>query len=158
VDRFREILDFEADVLIERLVEANKRDTYFNPYEELQLCSLNIITTTCLAKRFENTNDPTFRKINQFVHGSMIYAGIAGDIGSFIPSLAWLDVVTRKEKKMVDFVRTYRDNVYIKLINDALNGDAECLVKNLYQMMDDPMMGEEENRLDNDDILVFMSE
>lgn len=158
VDRFKEILDFEADVLIERLEETNKRDTYFNPYEELQLCSLNIITTTCLARRFENTNDPIFRKINKFLHGSMIYAGVAGDVGSFIPSLSWLDVVTRKEKEMVDFVKNYRDDVYTKLVNDALDGDAECLVKNLYQMMDDQAQDDEEIRLDNDDILVFMSE
>jgi hypothetical protein len=121
-----------------------------NPYQDLQLCSLNIITTTCLAARIEDINDPVFKKIARFVHGAMIYGGIAGDLGSFIPSLAWVDVVTRKEKEMQDFVSIYRDEVYEQLIDNALNGDAECLIKNVYQMM-------EEMNLDEDDILVFMS-
>ncbi|CEP17742.1 hypothetical protein [Parasitella parasitica] len=151
VDRFSEILEFEADSFIERIAQENENQTYINPYENLQLCSLNIITTTCLAIRFDSISDPIFQKIARFVHGSMIYASMAGDIGSFFPGLVWLDTVTRKQKEMEDFVHEYRDIVYEKLVSNALNGDAECLVKNLYQMMD-------EMNLDEDDILVFMSD
>lgn len=150
VERFSEILEFEADSFIERIAQDSEKEAYINPYENLQLCSLNIITTTCLAIRFDSIKDPIFQKIAKFVHGSMIYAGIAGDIGSFFPSLAWLDTVTRKEREMQKFVYEYRDKVYEKLVSNALNGDAECLVKNLYQIM-------EEMKLDEDDILVFMS-
>lgn len=150
VDRFSEILEFEADSFIERIAQDNENAPYINPYENLQLCSLNIITTTCLAIRFDTIEDPIFQKIAKFVHGSMIYAGMAGDMGSFFPTLAWLDTLMRKEKEMQSFVHNYRDVVYEKLVSNALNGDAECLVKNLYQMMD-------EMNLDEDDILVFMS-
>jgi hypothetical protein len=143
-------LEFEADAFIERIFAISERDGSVNPYQELLLCSLNIITTTCLAARIEDTNDPMFKKIGQFIQGAMIYGGIAGDIGSFIPSLAWVDVVTRKEMEMQDFVSTYRDEVYEMLIDNALNGNAECLIKNVYQMKD-------EMNLDEDDILVFMS-
>ncbi|OAD05122.1 CYP5206 protein [Mucor lusitanicus CBS 277.49] len=151
VDRFSEILEFEADSFIERIAQDNENAPYINPYENLQLCSLNIITTTCLAIRFDTIEDPIFQKIAKFVHGSMIYAGMAGDMGSFFPTLAWLDTLMRKEKEMQSFVHNYRDVVYEKLVSNALNGDAECLVKNLYQMMD-------EMNLDEDDILVFMSD
>jgi hypothetical protein len=143
-------LEFEADIFIERIFAACKRDGHINPYENLQLYALNIITTTCFAARFDDTDDPIFKKMVHFMHAALIYFGIAGDIGSFIPSLTWVDVVTRKEKEMKDFVSTYRDEVYEMLIDIALNGNAECLVKNVYQMMD-------EMNLDVDDILVFMS-
>jgi hypothetical protein len=143
-------LEFEADICIQRMFDGSERHGSVDPYKDLQLYSLNIMATTSLAASFQDANNPIFKKIVHLTQRAMIYAGVTGDLGSFIPKWACLDMVTRKEKEMKDFVSIYRDQVYEKLIENALNGDAECLVKNVYQMMD-------ELNLDEEDILVFMS-
>jgi hypothetical protein len=83
-------LEFEADIFIECIFAACERNGHVNPYKNLQFYSLNIITTACLASRFEDTDDLIFKKMVHFMHAALIYFGIAGDIGSFKPSLAWV--------------------------------------------------------------------
>jgi hypothetical protein len=150
VDKFRSILEFEADDCIQRIVDASERDGSVNPYKDLQLCSMNFITQMCFATSAEDTSEPLFKQMIHFVDRGLIYAGIAGDLSSFLPSLGLLDVVTRKEKEMQDFISHYRDKLFRELIDKALNGDAECVIKTAYEE-------KERWNLDDDDILVFMS-
>jgi hypothetical protein len=131
-------------------VEISERDGSVNPYYDLQLCSMNFILQTCFATRLESTNEFLFQEMIQYMDRGVIYGSIAYDLGSYISGLSWLDSMIRKEKEMQDFVSRYRDKPFEHWINHALNGDADCLIKTAYTMI-------EHLDLDEDDILVFMS-
>jgi hypothetical protein len=86
--------------------------------------------------------------INKYLYYAMIYAGAAGDLGCFLPSLAWTDVLTGTEKKLRKLIEEQRDPVYKKIINNAGDSEKSSLVKDMLKMKD-------EGDLDDDEILVL---
>ncbi|KAG1358224.1 hypothetical protein G6F62_000894 [Rhizopus arrhizus] len=151
VDKFSDVLEAEVDQLIDRFAKYSESGEALDPFKELQLSSLNIILTLVLATRFESIDTPDFEKMHKSINDILIFAGAAGDIGSFLPMLAWIDMFTGVENKMRDFVSMYRDDFFMKLIDNALKKSQHSLVKDLYQM-------KEEGLIDEDDILVFTSD
>ncbi|KAG1439431.1 hypothetical protein G6F56_012300 [Rhizopus delemar] len=134
---------------MERLSKSIGKE--IDPLLDLQLTSMNVILTVSAALRLNTVDDPTFKAINHLLHFGKIHGGPMGDIGSLLPSLAWLDSLMGTEKKLREFVNTYRDPLHGKIIQDALTNDEPSLIKDLYQM-------KEEGLLDDKDILVFVGD
>ncbi|KAG1455412.1 hypothetical protein G6F46_008173 [Rhizopus delemar] len=151
VDKFSDILEAEVDQLVDRFAKYSESGEALDPFKELQLSSLNVILALVLATRFESTDTPDFKTMHRCINDIMIFGGPAGDIGSFLPMLAWIDMFTGVENKMRNFVNIYRDDFFMKLIDNALKKNQRSLVKDLYQM-------KEEGLIDEDDILVFTSD
>ncbi|CAO3695805.1 unnamed protein product [Rhizopus stolonifer] len=151
VDKFSDLLEAETDHLINRFTQISQSGESVDPFQELQLTSMNVIVSVCLGTRFESTEDPNFKAIHKFQDQALIYGGAMGDVGSFLPILGWIDFFTGFEKKLYKFVHENRDLFYGKLITDALERKEHSLAKDLYQMKD-------EGLIDKDDILVFLSD
>ncbi|EIE82190.1 hypothetical protein RO3G_06895 [Rhizopus delemar RA 99-880] len=151
VDKFSDVLEIEIECLIDRFAKYSQAEETIDPFKEIQLSAMNVPLKLALATRFETTDNPTFKKLHKAIDKGMVYGGPAGDISSYLPSLAWTDTFTGMEKKMRDFIHHYRDLIYGKLISDALKSEQHSLVKDLYQM-------KEEGLIDEDDITVFMSD
>lgn len=136
--------------MMSRLTKIADEGIAINPFKQVQLASLNIILTLAVAARCNDVDDPIFLGINSYIHQAMIYAGAAGDLGSFVPSLAWAERLRGTEKKLREFVETKRDPIYGMLIQEALKKEQDSLAKAMYEM-------KEEGLVDEDDIHVFMS-
>ncbi|PHZ10085.1 cytochrome P450 [Rhizopus microsporus ATCC 52813] len=151
VDKYGEILEVEADSMMSRLTKIADEGIAINPFKQVQLTSLNIILTLAVAARCNDIDDPIFLGINSFIHQAMIYSGAAGDLGSFVPSLAWAERLRGTEKKLREFVETKRDSIYGMLIQEAIKKEQDSLAKAMYEM-------KEQGLVDEDDIHVFMSD
>ncbi|EIE86331.1 hypothetical protein G6F55_011727 [Rhizopus delemar] len=151
VDKFTDVLEVEADSLMERFGKIAQNGTLIDPFDQLQLTSMNIILTVMAATRFDDVDHPDFVAINKYLYHAMIYAGAAGDLGSFLPSLAWTDVLTGTEKKLRKLLEEQRDPVYKKIIKNAGGSEKSSLVKDMFKMKD-------EGDLNDDEILVLFSD
>ncbi|KAG1548549.1 hypothetical protein G6F49_009865 [Rhizopus delemar] len=151
VDKFSDVLEAEVEQLIDRFAKYSESGEALDPFKELQLTSLNVVLTLVLATRFESVDTPDFKTMHRAINDVMIFAGPAGDIGSFLPMLTWTDLLTGIESKMRDSIKIYRDGLFTKLIKNALEKEQHSLVKDLYQM-------KEEGLIDDDDVLVFTSD
>lgn len=148
MDKFTDVLEVEADSLMERFGKIAQNGTLIDPFDQLQLTSMNIILTVMAATRFDDVDHPDFVAINKYLYHAMIYAGAAGDLGSFLPSLAWTDVLTGTEKKLRKLLEEQRDPVYKKIIKNAGGSEKSSLVKDMFKMKD-------EGDLNDDEILVL---
>ncbi|CAO3698961.1 unnamed protein product [Rhizopus stolonifer] len=148
VDKFGQVLEAEVESLMDRLGDIADQGTLLDPFEQLQLTSMNIVLTVLAGTRYPNTDDPTFVAINQFVYRAMIYSGIAGDLGSFLPGMSLIDRLTGTEKRLRNFIENERDPVYKKIIKEAQESEKDSLIKDLTQMM-------EEGVIDKDDLIVM---
>lgn len=148
VDKFGQVLEAEVDSLMDRLGDIADQGALLDPFEQLQLTSLNIVLTVLAGVRYPNTDDPTFVAINRFIYRAMIYAGVAGDLGSFLPGMGLLDCLTGTEKKLRDLIENERDPIYKKIIKEAQESEKDSLIKDLTQMM-------EEGVIDKDDLIVM---
>ncbi|KAI9282732.1 cytochrome P450 [Sporodiniella umbellata] len=151
IDKYSEVLEFEIEDFMKRIAEIEKKGEAFDPCRELQLTSMNVILTVLCAKRFTNTEDPTYRSILSVVERGVFYGGIAGDLGSYLPSLSWIGSLFGIQKSLKNLLND-RDTHYEKLIKDALESDKDCIAKELYKLK------EIDNSMTVDDILVIASD
>jgi predicted Zn-ribbon and HTH transcriptional regulator len=144
------ILEEEADNLMDRLMDVSEEEKPFDCYKHLELASLNFILRVTAATRLESVEDPTFQSISNLSHYTLIYSGVSGDLVSYTPSLAWIDRLKGTREKMQAFINNQRDPIISKLIEEAMKKEDDSLIKELYEM-------KEKGTIDEDDIYVFMS-
>ncbi|KAG1159852.1 hypothetical protein G6F37_004516 [Rhizopus arrhizus] len=144
------ILEAEADNLMDRLRDMSGDGKALDCYKHLQLASLNFILRVTAATRLESVEDPTFQSISDLCHYAMIYSGVTGDLVSYIPSLAWIDRLKGTREKMQALINNQRDPIISKLIEEAMKKEDESLIKELYKM-------KEKGTIDDDDIYVSMT-
>ena len=135
---------------MDRLSDASGDGKAFDCYRHLELASLNFILQVTAATRLESIEDPTFQSISQLVHYALIYSGVAGDLVSYTPSLAWIDRLKGTREKMQALINNRRDLIISKLIEGAMKKEEDSLIKELYKM-------KEKGTIDEDDIYVSMS-
>ncbi|CAO3576608.1 unnamed protein product [Absidia cylindrospora] len=153
VDEYGDVLSFEADALIDSLVQNNKNgeEPDINPMKMVHWAAYNCIMRTCFSTRASSPDDPLFLETLDFIDQGGKYAGAFGYLGTFFPWLTWFDKLAQKTEKMQHFVSSYRDRIFNKLIADSLQQENDCLAKGLHKLMD-------EFELDDLDILVTMSD
>ncbi|KAI8139124.1 cytochrome P450 [Fennellomyces sp. T-0311] len=152
VDNFRDVIEKEVDYLVDNLRESSNATTNVDPVKYLQLASLNLILTTCFAKRAESIDDELFTTIVKYVEDSVVSNSPMNDVSAFIPALKVLDLFTSRKKnaegqRLLDI----RERVFKTLIKQARESDKKCFIKTLDEIKD-------ELELDDDDILVTMSD
>ncbi|KAI7879770.1 cytochrome P450 [Lichtheimia hyalospora FSU 10163] len=154
VDAFNDMIEYEADTLLERLVSASKEDGGIHPFKTLQLASLNVILSTCFARRADSVDDPLFRDIVQYVDEHVSFAGLENDLPAFLPIFHWLEKfgsqARNKQQKSNRLLET-RNRLFRYLVQQARKSDQNCFVKTLDDI-------KEEHGLDDDDIMVIMSD
>lgn len=153
VDSFNDMIEYEADTLLERLVSASKEDGGINPFKTLQLASLNVILSTCFARRADSVDDPLFRDIVHYVDEHVGFAGLENDLPSFLPIFHWLEKFgsqARNKKQKSDRLLETRNRLFRYLVQQARKTDQNCFVKTLDNI-------KAEHELDDDDIMVIMS-
>ncbi|CAO3615735.1 unnamed protein product [Cunninghamella blakesleeana] len=149
IDEYMNVIVYETEELLNRFAELKGENV--NPKDDFQLVSYNVIMNSCFAKRAPNKDDYSFKKITEMLHIQNKNAAAMEYIGSFLPWLAWLDVLTQKKKKLIHHTYIYRDIIFNALIKEARDHGKECMVNKLYSMID-------EYQLDDSDILVTMSD
>ncbi|KAI8144958.1 cytochrome P450 [Fennellomyces sp. T-0311] len=152
VDEYRVVIEKEVDYLVGSFRKDSNKTTNINPVKYLQLASLNLILTTCYAKRAKSIDDELFTSIVQYVEDSVAFGNPVNDISAFIPIMKVLDLFTGKKKKAEGMrLLEVRDRIFKGLIKDARESNEKCLIKTLDEI-------KEEHELDDDDILVTMSD
>ncbi|KAI9282733.1 cytochrome P450 [Sporodiniella umbellata] len=149
VDEFKELLSFETSDLIRRLSKMSDTNQAFNPYEEIQLCSLNVVLQMSINMRFESTEDAFYQSLSYVVDELMHFCGMAGDISTFVPSLFWVNWLFGLEKAMKKLDIQVK-STYAELIKEGLQSKAYTLVKELYRLKD------KEKLITEDDIEVVL--
>ncbi|KAI8376546.1 cytochrome P450 [Radiomyces spectabilis] len=149
VGEFDDLIQNEADVLLESLMKATEREGGINPVKSLQAFSLNVILTTTLAKRVTSVDDPLFKEIIHVVDEGMKRAAVDNDISTFLPLLSFMNLFSNKIKNMEDFIKNKRDPTFKRLIAEALQGEQDCFVKSFY---------DSQYALTEDDILVTIND
>ncbi|KAI8150053.1 cytochrome P450 [Fennellomyces sp. T-0311] len=151
VDRFAPILEREADYIVKYLLDATAEENGVEVLKPLQSAAMNVVLTTALGTRATSAKDPLFQEIIKTVDTGMKLAGAAEDMSGFLPILSVLNVIYRKERRMEDFVVKMRNPLFRRLIKQALEGEADCFVKSLYER-------KEEFGLDEDGIMVTIND
>lgn len=147
VDEYGDELRFEAESLIDGLTQDGED---IDPMEKVHCAAYNCIMRTAFATRAESSDDSVFQEILHLIDVGGKYAGSFGYLSIYLPWMAWYDWITRKTPSMKHFIRTYRDDVFKKLTDNALKQDQDCMAKNLYKLKD-------EFGLDDLDIMVTLS-
>lgn len=60
VNEFTDVLLYEADSLVDQLIDRTNSDGQINPITTLQAASLNVILTTAFGQRVKSADDPLF--------------------------------------------------------------------------------------------------
>ncbi|CAO3589869.1 unnamed protein product [Absidia cylindrospora] len=151
VNEFTDVLVYEADSLVQQLLKRTEQDGQVDPLTILQASSLNVILTTCFARRVTSPEDALFKEIMAFVNQGMKMGGAEADLSGFLPILTFVDVLVGKKKMFRDFVANVRDPIFVRLIEEASSGDKDCLIKSFLAL-------KEEYELDDQDLIVIMSD
>ncbi|KAI8342909.1 cytochrome P450 [Chlamydoabsidia padenii] len=147
VDEYSDILKYEADCLVEQLLARTKRDGQINPITTLNAGALNVVFKIVFGQRVESADDPLFKDIMDFVNPSVEYLGMEGPISQFIPVFGLLDSLLGKKRFFKNYIATVRDPLFKRLIQQAVESDKKCLMKNFI-----------EYDIEEKDLIVMMSD
>ncbi|KAI7872070.1 cytochrome P450 [Spinellus fusiger] len=151
VNQFTDVLQYEANHLINQLLTSTKKDGNVNPVIDLNVSSLNVVLTVCFGFRTESNKDPIFVAVTDTVNKGMKMAGMEEDMSTYIPALAFLDFFKSKDTKQRQWVSEKRDPIMKKIVEKAISGDKDCLIKGLYD-------SNEKMQFEDEDFLVLSND
>ncbi|KAI8985484.1 cytochrome P450 [Pilobolus umbonatus] len=146
IDKLIHVIFKEADILVDRLIEATESEGSVYPKKYTSISSLNVIHEAIFGTRFDRVDDSEFlEKLNQ--SDEMLFlSGLEHNMAGFLPILSIYSYFFGSEKKMINLVRR-RDRVYGKSMKEALESKEHNLVKQLVA-----------EDFDKDDLLVISSD
>ncbi|KAL0097279.1 cytochrome P450 [Phycomyces blakesleeanus] len=130
IDKYTEFFEAIADKTVDRLISVSKKDGSVVPFPHFQLASFGVIIKLAVGKSVKSLDDPVFTKLLEMSDKTMMYGGIVGDLGSFLPALKWINMFSSVHKDMVKMVES-RDKNIAKLVNEAIEGENECLAQQM---------------------------
>ncbi|KAI9282730.1 cytochrome P450 [Sporodiniella umbellata] len=148
IDKFNEVLEFEAEETMERFTKIAEKGKAFNPCLDLQLSSLNVIMTVLCGKRFKSIEDPLYQNLVEAIDLGLYYGGIVGNLDALLPNLSWIGKIANLEEKKKSSSKKILDMMNWH-IQEALNNEKPSLVKDLFQIKN------EDGVLSYDDINVL---
>ncbi|KAI8150054.1 cytochrome P450 [Fennellomyces sp. T-0311] len=150
VEQLADIIESEADRVVEQLQQDSTQNGSVNMVEHAQFMSLNIILRLCFGIRAKSVSDPLFKSLVYTVNTTVKLGAPGADLGTFLPALSKIiDIAFRKEDQMIDFIYKCRNPLFHQLIQEARDKDIDCLTKYLYSI-------KENNEFEDDDILLFL--
>ncbi|KAI9268206.1 cytochrome P450 [Phascolomyces articulosus] len=118
--------------------------------KDSRLVSLNIIMQTCFGRTIESPEDPLFNAIIDLIDTTMKWGGPESNVLGFLPLFRkMIDFFNQSEKKMADFIEQKRNPIINQLIQESLEADTPCFVKEMDKVKD-------EQGFEYDDILATM--
>ncbi|KAG0184873.1 hypothetical protein DFQ28_010303, partial [Apophysomyces sp. BC1034] len=151
VRNFYPQIDVEVKHIVELLASVTESEGSVNPEKLLKLLSLNVVLATMTGLRAESLDDPLATQIIYYIEGMFQETGTVGDITAFLPILSYIDRFTGIQKRYEDITTKGRDIYFGQMIQEALNSDRDCLIKELYKI-------KEEGELDEYDLLVTIGD
>ncbi|KAI9282605.1 cytochrome P450 [Sporodiniella umbellata] len=151
IEKFSKAIELDYERLIDCLLKETKEDEAFDPSDNIQLTTLNVVMLVMFAHRMENVRDPLFKTIKGLIDTTVFYSGPVGDIPSALPGLSWLESFLQLKKKMQAF-SLYRSEVYQKMIDNARQTSTHNLIQEFYKIK------EEEKQLTDNDIMVLVAD
>jgi hypothetical protein len=119
----------KANKLVSQLITSTQEEGSVDPRMNLELYSLNVVSSACFGKTYESIHDPDFIKLAHLIVKSMGLAGLENDIPNFLPAFAIFDYFAGTQEKMKTFVQTQRDPICKKLIEFAKRQEEPNIVK-----------------------------
>ncbi|KAI8138875.1 cytochrome P450 [Fennellomyces sp. T-0311] len=140
VSQINHILDPEADILVDCLLDASARQGQVDIVKPLQLAAMNVILAVGVGKRAESIDDPLFQSIIHNIDEGLTHANIVKDMRTFLPAFSMADYFF--QPGMQRFVEENTNPLFGQLIKDALESNVDCLVKQLSKLdhMDEKAM------------------
>ncbi|KAG1474830.1 hypothetical protein G6F56_000105 [Rhizopus delemar] len=152
VDGFVDILERETNQVVETMKEHANVYGEIDPHSFSRLSSMNIMLAVAFGiKGSKTVEDPFYKKAMKLLEQTVEFSSMAHDYTTLLPSLKFLDIIFKKEKRMVDF----RDQEYhpfiVQLIERALKSSDDSLAKKVDKL-------KEEYQFDDLSVISFMSE
>ncbi|KAL0082071.1 cytochrome P450, partial [Phycomyces blakesleeanus] len=149
VDQCIEEFEFTAETTLAQMMEATEREGSVDPSIYLKLGAYNTLIKAIFGRNISSINDPVFKDLLQVTQNVLQCSSPHRDIKSLFPRLAWLECLIGNNKKKEKIVSS-RDELYGRLLKEALDGDADCLAKEIYLL-------KEEQELEEKDLIVMLS-
>jgi hypothetical protein len=143
-----DVIEREASLLTERLVEATEKDGSVYPISFLQLNALNVVCSVSVGKSYKTVEDPEFKEIAHMIEVNMLLAGADKDLPSFLPILSPIGFLVEAKTEMKDHIVKIRDPLLKRLISEANVRDGPNIFKRF---------NEENFPLDDESKLVILS-
>ncbi|KAI9026497.1 cytochrome P450 [Phycomyces nitens] len=150
VHQFEGVIEAMIDTTIKLVRQDTEKEGAIFPEAYMKMATYGTVLKAVFGKDVTSIDDPTTRSLIYITEKSILYAGAAGDIGAFFPSLAWIDRISSRKKAMEDVVNE-RDTLLKDLIRTANDGDANCLTKVAYSI-------KEEHDLDEMDLTILLND
>ncbi|KAI9010803.1 cytochrome P450 [Phycomyces nitens] len=150
VERFSKVLETIIEKAIDQLESETEKDGSVSPMHHLKVVTFSAMLRSLLGRSAEFLDAKVLDDIIKTTEVMFTYSGPEGDIDSFVPQLAWINRLSRHREE-AEAIICHRDNLYKKLIQDALEGDKNCLLNQMHALRD-------EYELDETDLLVMTSD
>ncbi|CAJ2664284.1 unnamed protein product [Trifolium pratense] len=158
VQSFRQIREEEVDELVSKLREASSNDAYVNLSELFVETTNNIICTCSLGRKYGGASESDNR-VKEIARDIMNHLSTF-IVGDYFPSLAWVDVLSGKIRKIKDTFEDL-DSVFDQVIEELLGVKKiendqikkKGFIDILLQLKEDGMLGFE---LSNNDIKAIL--
>ncbi|KAI8138877.1 cytochrome P450 [Fennellomyces sp. T-0311] len=132
VSELNHILEPEADILVQHLINASSKEGQVDILKPLQFAATNVILNVCFGKRATSIYDPLFRCVIANTEEAIAHANFAKDLGTFLPLFSAFD--RKSSPAMKRFLEEETFPLYEGLVKEALERDVECLAKDLKQL------------------------
>ncbi|KAG1462291.1 hypothetical protein G6F46_004333 [Rhizopus delemar] len=146
------ILDREAQQVVDIMRDQAKVNEEVDPHLFTRLAGMNLMLAIAYGvPGAKSVEEPDFKKVEYFSTMAMRFSSPSEDFSVIFPSLKFLDVILRKEKRMIDF----RDKEFFPYVRNTIKLARESKEDSLVKKMDEIR---KEYGLDEQSILCLLSE
>ncbi|KAI9497144.1 cytochrome P450, partial [Zychaea mexicana] len=145
VAQLSQTMESEASRVTSLLLECGK---VVDVSKYMQLYTQNVMLQALFGISSTAIDDSLFTSVVETVDIAIKWSAPVEGIRSFLPGLA-KSLGLYKNTAMSDFIEKKRNPLYRRLIQQSLESDTPCLVKELYRV-------KKQNEFDDDDILVLI--
>ncbi|KAI9282685.1 cytochrome P450 [Sporodiniella umbellata] len=134
VDNIYHIIEKHTQESINLMIKDYKKtpEAGIDPINYSQISAMNLIFSTVFGvPGVLSVNEKLFKDIVSTVKGHVQWMSVLGDLSAYFPSLSFLDFLSQKKKRMLNFVKNEQHPVYIDLVNKALKSKEPNLIKKL---------------------------
>lgn len=151
VESLSHILDREAQQVVDIMREQAKVNEEVDPHLFTRLAGMNLMLAIAYGvPGAKSVEEPDFKKVEYFSTMAMRFSSPSEDFSVIFPSLKFLDVILRKEKRMIDF----RDKEFFPYVRNTIKLARESKEDSLVKKMDEIR---KEYGLDEQSILCLLS-
>lgn len=148
---FDPVLQEEARVSVEQLIKKTQNHVNVDPLPFIRCTLINVILSTAFGNSgVKSPNDPLYKCIMGMSRTNLQYTGIFNNTVGFFSIMSYLNIFSRKRRKM----RNYANNVGYPLVQKLIQNARESSRDNLIKRID---LLKEEYDIDEKNITITMS-